>query len=95
MHAPESTPLTVHARRIYSEYLEMPGLRLTVAQGQRLWGLDAAVCTEALQLLVDARFLRRTDAGQYARLTDGAVGVLPLRMARALLDRAVPARRAV
>jgi hypothetical protein len=27
-------------RRVKGEYLEMPGLRLTPAQAQRLWGLD-------------------------------------------------------
>jgi hypothetical protein len=28
-------------RRIRGEYLEMPGLCLTLAQAQRLWGLEA------------------------------------------------------
>lgn len=27
-------------RRIYGEFLEMPGMRLTLSQAQRLWGLD-------------------------------------------------------
>jgi hypothetical protein len=71
-----------HIRRIYGEYVEMPGLRLTCLQAQRLWGLDAATCAEALDLLVEARFLRRTNAGEYARLTDGAVTWPALRMAR-------------
>src|SRR5688572_20900769 len=30
--------------RIFSEYLEMPGLRLTRRQAQRLWGLDEETC---------------------------------------------------
>ena len=73
--------ITDHAHRIYSEYLEMPGLRLTSAQAQRLLGIDAAVCSNALELLVSARFLRLTPTGQYVRVTDGLV-VPPLRMAR-------------
>ena len=76
-----TAPLMDHAHRIYSEYLEMPGLRLTSAQAQRLLGIDAAVCTNALELLVDAGFLRLTPTGQYARVTDGLV-VPPFRMAK-------------
>ena len=46
-------------RRIRGEYLEMPGLCLTLKQAQRLWGLDEATCREAMQLLVDTKFLCR------------------------------------
>jgi hypothetical protein len=81
-----------HLYRMYAEYLEMPGLRLTCAQAQRLWGLDAATCTSALEYLVEARFLRRTESGEYVRLTDGSVAVLPFRMVKADLDRS-PGRR--
>ena len=91
MNGYESTPLAVHVRRIYSEYLEMPGLRLTSAQGQRLWGLDARQCGAALELLVDAGFLRRTDDGQYVRTTDGSASLHALRMAKAELPAAKPA----
>jgi hypothetical protein len=55
-------------RRVRSEFLEMPGLRLTVAQAQRLWALDHAVCTDVLKALVDARFLFRTRDGAYMRI---------------------------
>jgi len=44
-------------RRIRCEYLEMPGLCLTLKQAQRLWGLDEPTCREAMQLLVDTKFL--------------------------------------
>jgi hypothetical protein len=74
--------ITVPVQRICSEYLEMPGLRLTSAQAQRLLGLEAAVCNDALTFLVDAGFLRRTPTGQYARSTDGLI-VSPFRMAKA------------
>ena len=35
-------------QRIQGEYLEMPGLRLTAAQAQRLWGLERDVCDALL-----------------------------------------------
>jgi hypothetical protein len=85
MNIPAGTLLAAHVHRIRSEYLEMPGLRLTSAQGQRLWGLEATSCAEALQFLVEAGFLRRTDADQYVRLTDGVIPTPPRRMAKATL----------
>jgi hypothetical protein len=54
--------------RIQGEYLEMPGLRLTPPQAQRLWGLYRSECEMLMSVLVDARFLARTDDGSYVRL---------------------------
>jgi hypothetical protein len=54
-------------RRVRGEYLEMPGLRLTSAQAQRLWGLDRTSCDVLLSTLVDARFLSRTRDGAFVR----------------------------
>jgi len=54
-------------RRIQGEYLEMPGLRLTRAQAQRLWGLDRAACDAALVALVETGFLFRNRDGAYVR----------------------------
>ena len=54
-------------RRVQGEYIEMPGLRLTTAQAQRLWGLDGAVCAALLDALVDAKFLFRTRDGAFVR----------------------------
>jgi hypothetical protein len=54
-------------RRVQGEYIEMPGLRLTTAQAQRLWGLDRAVCDALLGALVDAKFLFRTRDGAFVR----------------------------
>ena len=42
-------------RRVQGEYIEMPGLRLTSAQAQRLWGLDRVACDALLDALVDAK----------------------------------------
>ena len=44
-------------QRIQGEFVEMPGLRLTPAQAQRLWGLERDVCDALLGALVDAKFL--------------------------------------
>jgi hypothetical protein len=73
--------------RIRGEYAEMPGLRVTLPQAQRLWGLDAALCRLALDALVQNGFLRRTESGQYLRLSDGPANTLPLRMAKADISR--------
>jgi len=45
------------ATRIRAEFLEMPGLRLTLAQVHRLCGGDRASCETVLRALVDERFL--------------------------------------
>jgi hypothetical protein len=55
--------------RIRAEYLEMPGMRLTPAQVQRLCGVDAAICKWVLDDLVRAQFLYAGDDGGYARDT--------------------------
>jgi hypothetical protein len=55
-------------RRIQSEFLEMPGLRLTSHQACRLLGLEADVCEPLLESLVEARFLRRTQSGAFMRI---------------------------
>ena len=86
MNAFPSNTHSAHVVRLYSEYIEMPGLRLTCAQAQRLCGLNADSCIDALQTLVDAGFLRRTDAGQYIRLTDGSVTPTAMRMVKAQLN---------
>ncbi len=52
-------------RRIQGEYLEMPGLRLTPAQAQRLWGLTRHECEALMHSLLDTRFLRRTRDGSF------------------------------
>ena len=48
-------------RRMQRDFLEMPGLRLTSRQAQRLWNLDALICDALLRALVDVRFLVEAD----------------------------------
>jgi len=58
--------------RIRAEYLEMPGLRLTLEQAQRLWGVERALCQRVLDMLVEMQFLCVRGDGAYARVTEGA-----------------------
>ena len=59
------TVSTSLVQRVRGEYMEMPGLCLTLAQAQRLWGLEPHLCDALLQGLVDDRFLGRTDDGMF------------------------------
>lgn len=59
-------------QRIRAEYLEMPGLRLKLAQVQRLCGVERVACQGVLDMLVAKKFLCLKPDGTYARLTDGA-----------------------
>jgi hypothetical protein len=56
--------------RIRGEFLEMPGLRLTVRQASRLWGLDEGACRRVIDVLIGASFLRWTASGTVARAED-------------------------
>ena len=67
MMTAQQPPLDDVLRRVQGEYLEMPGLRLTLPQAQRLWGLDQAACDTLLGALVDAKFLFRTRDGAFVR----------------------------
>jgi hypothetical protein len=62
-----SQPVESFLRRIRSEYWEMPGLKLTRAQAQRLWGLDQELCDTLLEELSKAGFLARTRDGAFMR----------------------------
>jgi hypothetical protein len=54
-------------RRAQAEFLEMPGLQLTVAQASKLWHFDAALCIAVLSRLVEQRFLVETRNRSFAR----------------------------
>lgn len=66
-------------QRIQGEFIEMPGLRLTAPQAQRLWGLDREVCMALLGALVEAQFLARTRDGSFVRVE----GAKPARLSTA------------
>lgn len=75
-------------QRIQGEFIEMPGLRLTGAQAQRLWGLERDVCAALLAALVDAKFLSQTRDGAFIR-TEGARLTRLTSVKRSLQTRAV------
>ena len=75
--------------RLRSEYLEMPGLRLTSAQVQRLCGVDPTMCQPILDALVDVRFLHRNADGTYVRVADAG----PFRPRPAYADLLTEIRR--
>ena len=64
------SPMEVHAvvNRVRGEFIEMPGLRLTLPQASRLWGLEPSACENVIDVLVRAAFLRWTPAGMVARV---------------------------
>ena len=53
--------------RIRAEYWEMPGLKLTPGQAQRLLGLDPESCDMLLTTLVSTGFLACTGDGAFVR----------------------------
>lgn len=55
------------ARRVYAEFREMPDLRVTVKEGQRLFGLQEADCALVLDCLAEFGILTRLPGGCYAR----------------------------
>ena len=71
--------LNVHRtlERIRAEFLEIPGLRLTVEQTRRLCGVEPDLCEAVLDALVDAKFLRLMRDNTYMRLTDDPAHAKP------------------
>jgi two-component system, OmpR family, alkaline phosphatase synthesis response regulator PhoP len=55
------------SERAKANYLELPGLNLSVRQAQRLWGFDEATCHRVLEGLVADGFLTRDENGQFRR----------------------------
>jgi hypothetical protein len=46
--------------RVRAEFVEMPGMQLTLAQATRLWNLGPDDCRSVIDTLVDSGFLRWT-----------------------------------
>jgi hypothetical protein len=54
--------------RVRSEYNEMPGLRLTLGQAARLFGLTHDACHRVMNECVRSEWLRCTHDGDYVRI---------------------------
>jgi hypothetical protein len=63
-HAAERVLMKL-AQRIREEFEEAPGLRITVPEGSRFWGLEEKTCGEVLARLVAAGFLARSADDRY------------------------------
>ena len=59
--------LTHVERRLLREYLDLPGLSLSVAQAARLVSVDAPSCEVVLNDLVNAHCLAHSESGMYVR----------------------------
>ena len=76
--------------RLRAEYLEMPGLKLTIEQVQRFCGIEATMCKLVLEALVKTNFLCLKSDGTYGRSTEGR-STLP-RPAKAAVKSMPPIR---
>jgi len=73
--SPVAEPRTVDsrdalARRVYTEFAEMPGLKLSIEQAARLFGVPSAVCTRVFDELIGQRLMRRTADGRFMLAED-------------------------
>jgi hypothetical protein len=53
--------------RVQAEYVEMPGLSVTLPQAQRLWAVDQRTCAEVFSRLIRSGTLRMTTKGRFVR----------------------------
>jgi hypothetical protein len=56
--------VAVVARRVLTEFEEMPGMLLTRRQAARLFGLDEQLTRVVFDVLVDSAYLRETSSGK-------------------------------
>ena len=70
MYAADAT-IVDWAQLVRAEYAEMPGLKLTEPQIQRLWSLDAALCDAVIASLIAGQFLKQTRGDAYVRFDGG------------------------
>ena len=64
-----ANPTDLDALRLRHEFLEMPGLIISVPQAARMLGLRSEHAAALLEMLADERFLTQTPAGLYQRMT--------------------------
>jgi hypothetical protein len=67
--------------RIQTEYVEMPDLKLTPRQAERLWNLSHEVCQVALATLLASGFLIVAAQGAYVRRGAARISLDVLRQA--------------
>ena len=73
--------------RVQGEYRDMPGLKLTEAQAQRLLGIDCDTCAVVLSTLIQRRFLRRGEASRAISVTFISENITVPRCLKAVRNR--------
>jgi hypothetical protein len=68
-------PIIEAVELIQMEYAEMPELKLTFWQAQRLWTFSEELCERALTALIASGFLARTPDGFYVRRSTSPTSV--------------------
>lgn len=64
-----ATRALIHlTQQIREEFEEAQGLRMTVGEASRFWGLDDETCEAVLARLVDSGFLARDQEGRYRQI---------------------------
>jgi hypothetical protein len=63
--------LTKLTQRIREEFQEAPGLRVTIGEAARFWGLDESTCVLVLSHLYAAGFLSRGSDSRYRQASGG------------------------
>jgi hypothetical protein len=67
MIAAPAAPTELDSLRLRNEFLEMPGLSISVLQVARMLGLRSEHAAAILETLASERFLTQTPAGLYHR----------------------------
>jgi hypothetical protein len=73
-------------RRLWNEYIALPGLHMTFEQVRRLLAVDTNTCASVLDSLVELRFLTQASGRTYMRSTERHAAVAPLRIKKAEFD---------
>lgn len=63
----EGVPIEQDMLRLRNEFIEMPGLTVTITQTARLFGVRLAHAADMLALLEREGFLTRDECGSYRR----------------------------
>ncbi|HET9831081.1 MAG TPA: hypothetical protein VFP91_05215 [Vicinamibacterales bacterium] len=65
--AMHTSPQQQVVNRIRAEFVEMPDLKLTIEEIQRLCDVNRSLCEAAIESLVQAQFLYETSDRRYTR----------------------------
>ena len=64
------SPIAAAVHLLREVYLEAPASRLSACDASQISGLEPSTCQIILEVLADARFLRRSPEGVFVRRAD-------------------------